>query len=95
MEIKILVRAFVAAIYGILFGLYTHSYRVKWGLLGRDAYLNRQAAMFDHRYIHPRAFPTFISCIIIALLVAGSYELIVAGLLRLVTARRALMPQPR
>jgi len=51
---------------------------MRWSRLGEDAYLDHESLVFSRSMAHPKMLLTFIEMILMALLVAGLYELIVA-----------------
>jgi hypothetical protein len=85
---KISVRAVVAALLGILFGLDIYRGYAKWNRLGLDAFLDFETNRFDKYMAHlrPEAVTLIVWCLL-ALFAAGIYELIVAAVWRLVKPR--------
>jgi len=88
MRTELPIRAATAALLGEMFGLYIHSYRMKWSRLGEDAYLDHESLIFSRSIAHPRMFLTFVEVILMALVVAALYELIVAVLSKLTNTSR-------
>ena len=83
---KFCVRAAVAALLGGLFGLHVYHDYMKWNRLGVAAYVANQTARFAKFMAHPK--PNIFGFAIAALLVAGLYELIVAGVWALAKPRK-------
>jgi uncharacterized integral membrane protein len=81
-----IVKVLTAAVFGLLMGMSVHHDFLKWNARGQAAFLNYQNHRFEHSMAHPRAeFPLLLGCIILALIVAGLYELIVARVSKLVS----------
>lgn len=70
-----------AAFLGLLFGLYIHHDHVRWGRLGREAFLAHQNRRFDAfmNGLHP-APGSILGGIVVVLALIGVYELISFGL---------------
>jgi len=70
-----------AALLGSLFGWYIHHDEVRWGLLGREAFIASQMHRFDVNMVSPR--PLAVTVVVMALLALGVcvvYESVVSGL---------------
>jgi hypothetical protein len=81
MRIKLVARTVTAAIFGALFGLYMYRDHLKWIGLGRAAFLDWEGMRFDRAIAHPKPeIVTILGVVIAALIVAGLYELVVAGI---------------
>ncbi|HMH16130.1 MAG TPA: hypothetical protein VK578_23740 [Edaphobacter sp.] len=81
MYIKLVARTVTAAIFGALFGLYMYHDHLKWIGLGRAAFLDWEGMRFDRVIVHPKPeIVAVLSVVIAALIVAGLYELVVAGI---------------
>ena len=89
MRVKLLVRMATAALFGVLFGMVVHAGYVKWNRLGLDAFLAYETTFRFNRYMaHPKPeVLTLVTSCILALFVAGSYELVVAGISKLLKAK--------
>src|SRR5271165_3230961 len=74
-----------AAFLGLLFGLYIHHDHVRWGRLGREAFLAHQNQRFD-RFMAgaPSATGSILGGVIVVLALLGAYELISFGLSKIV-----------
>ncbi len=84
MQIRLVVRAVTAAIFGAMFGLYMYHGYLKWNGLGRVAFLDSEGVRFDRLMAHPKhEVATILAVVIVALIVAGLYELVVAGISKL------------
>jgi hypothetical protein len=89
MRRKVIVKVLTAVLFGLLFGMYVHHGYLKWNARGQAAFLSYQNHRFVHVMAHPGPeFPLLLSCIILALLGAGLYELIVAGIFKLISPAR-------
>jgi len=70
-----------AAFLGLLFGLYIHHDHVRWGRLGREAFLVHESRRFDLFMAGPHPAPgSILGGIIVVLALIGVYELISFGL---------------
>jgi hypothetical protein len=70
-----------AAFLGLLFGLYIHHDHVRWGHLGREAFLVHESRRFDLFMAGPHPAPgSILGGIIVVLALIGVYELISFGL---------------
>ncbi|WP_125484479.1 hypothetical protein [Edaphobacter aggregans] len=84
MQKKLIVRAGTAALFGVLVGLYNHRGYLKWNGLGRPAFLNYEGLRFDRFMAHPTPLlANIVGGVIVALIAAGLYELVVAGVSKL------------
>jgi hypothetical protein len=81
MKAKLVIRAGTVVLFGALFGIYVQHGYVKWNGLGRVAFLDYQGSRFDRVMAHPKPeFIQVLAAVIVALIVGGLYELVVAGL---------------
>jgi hypothetical protein len=93
MRKQLTIRALSVALFGILFGAYLHHTYVRWSQRGMDAFLqfetNHQTHRFERYMAHPRSeLVTIVGAVATLMLVAGIYELIVAGVLKLTDTER-------
>ena len=75
-------RVLSAIFLGIMFGLYRHVDQANYLQLGRDAYLAVQSRRFEKMTEYHSAFTMLIAGVLIAAAVFGLYELIAAGIAR-------------
>ena len=69
---------------GILLGALVHHDHTKGGLMGREAYLAKQAARFDRHFARPDPLAAeLFAGVILAGLSLGVYELVAFGLSRI------------
>ena|SRR5271165_5000450 len=79
-----------AAFLGLLFGLYIHHDHVRWGLLGREAFLVHESRRFDYFMAGPHpALGSILGGIMVVLALIGVYELISFGLSRILKSAPA------
>jgi hypothetical protein len=84
MQIKLVIRTGTAVMFGALFGLNMHHGYLKWNGLGRTSFLDNENLRFDRLMSHPKPeIHTILTAVIAALIVAGLYELVVAGISKL------------
>jgi hypothetical protein len=77
MNRELVSRVVAAVVCGILFGLYMHHDYVRWGHLGRGAFVEHELTRFDRYMAAPRpVLVTVIGPAILAILVFGLYEAI-------------------
>jgi hypothetical protein len=89
MQTKLLARAAAAAVCGVLLALYVYHDLLKWSALGKAAFLSYQNHRFDSSMAYPRPeLPLMLHAIFLALVLAGLYELIVAGISRIISPAR-------
>ena len=67
---------------GMIFGIYRHFDQMRWLGRGREAYLLEQSHRFDRMVQYHTAPSMLIAGLIIAGVVFGLYELIAAGITR-------------
>ena len=78
----------MVALFGEIFGVFIHHDSMLWNRLGRAAYLEHAANVFQKSMVHPRPLSVQLMTFgIFALIVAGTYELLVAGLSKLAKTR--------
>jgi len=75
-------RVLSATFLGIMFGLYRHVDQANYLQLGRDAYLAVQSRRFEKMTEYHSLSTMLIACVLIAAAVFGLYELIAAGITR-------------
>jgi hypothetical protein len=73
-------RVLSALFLGVMFGLYHHFDEVRWLRNGRDAFLASQSLRFDKFTHYHTAVTMLVAGIILAVIVFGLYELIAAGI---------------
>ena len=62
---------------GVVFAVYTHGENKKWGLLGRQAYIDNELADFDSNMVKPElGSGMIIAGCVVAAAVFGLYELV-------------------
>ena len=66
------------------FGLYKHYTQMRWVMRGKDAFLADQATTFDKFAAYHATTTMLIAGIILVALAVGLYELIAAGITRIV-----------
>jgi hypothetical protein len=75
-------RVLSAVFLGIMFGLYRHVEQANYLQLGRDAYLAVQSRHFEKMSEYPSVGYMLLACVLLAAAVFGLYELIAAGIAR-------------
>jgi hypothetical protein len=89
MQTKLLAKATAAAFLGVLLALYIQHDLLKWNALGRSAFLSYQNHRFDTSMAYPRSeLSLVLHAIFLALVVTGLYELMVAGITKLIRPAR-------
>jgi hypothetical protein len=89
MQTKLLARSAAAAVCGVLLALYIHHDLLKWNAVGKAAFLSYQDHRFDSSMAYPRPeLPLVLHAILLALVAAGLYELIVAGISKIIGPAR-------
>jgi hypothetical protein len=87
---KLLVRVAAAVLLGGLFGLHVYHDYMKWSRLGLAAFLANQTTRFDKFMAYPKSpIAIVFEFAIVALLVAGLYELMVAVVWKLAKTRQS------
>jgi hypothetical protein len=76
-------RVLAVVFLGLMFGLYRHFEQMKWLGQGRAAFLTDQSQKFD-KFIQYHSMGTMlIACLILAAIVFGLYELLAAGITKI------------
>lgn len=73
-------KVLAALFLGVMFGVYHHFDEMRWLGRGRSAFLASQSTRFDKFTQYHTAAPMLFAGIIIAAIVFGLYELIAAGI---------------
>jgi hypothetical protein len=84
MRTKLLSRIIVVLVVGIALGFWRHHAAQGYYLQGREGFIAERGHNWDRFYAHPHHVVTgMVANIILAALAFGAYELLVAGLSRL------------
>jgi len=75
---------FVSSILGIIYSIWFHQQFERHRLGGREAFIAEEGQRWDRNYTHPdHFFIAIVVSILLAIIVFGVYESLVAGVLRL------------
>jgi hypothetical protein len=76
-------RVLATLLLGVILGLYKHYTQMRWVMRGKDAFLTDQGTTFDKFASYHATTTMLIAGIILAALAVGLYELIAAGITRM------------
>ena len=77
MKNRIISRVISASVFGIIAACAMHIDHAKRGLMGREAFLAKQAARYDRHFAHPESLVIdVIACLFLLGILFAAYELI-------------------